>query len=73
MSLTEYFTERRKAMEDFLRASYKVYSKLRKIKYIDTDEPRDLIRKFFSAIEITSLNTLYHRFQWFLMKSRGAQ
>lgn len=43
MSLTEYFTERRKAMEDFLRASYKVYSKLRKIKYIDTDEPRDLI------------------------------
>ena len=43
MSLTEYFAERRKAMEYFLMASYKVYSKLRKIKYIDTDEPRDLI------------------------------
>lgn len=43
MSLIEYFAERRKAMEDFLRAAYKVYVQLRKIKLLKLDEPQDLI------------------------------
>ncbi len=43
MSLIEYFAERRKAMEDFLRAAYKVYVQLRKIKLLKLDQPRDLI------------------------------
>ena len=43
MSLIEYFAERRKAMEDFLRAAYKVYAQLRKIKLLKLDEPQELI------------------------------
>lgn len=43
MSLTEYFAERRKAMEDFLKAAYKINSNFRKIKYVDVDAPHDLI------------------------------
>ena len=43
MSLIEYFTERRKAMEDFLSAAYKVYVQLRKIKLLKLDRPQDLI------------------------------
>ena len=43
MSLIEYFAERRKAMEDFLRAAYKVYVQLRKIKLLKLDEPQEVI------------------------------
>lgn len=43
MSLIEYFAERRKAMEDFLSAAYKVYVQLRKIKLLKLDIPQDLI------------------------------
>lgn len=43
MSLIEYFAERRKAMEDFLRAAYKVYVQLRRIKLLKLDYPQDLI------------------------------
>ena len=43
MSLIEYFAERRRAMEDFLRAAYKVYVQLRKIKFLKLDEPQVLI------------------------------
>lgn len=43
MSLTEYFSERRKAMETFLSESYKIYTRFRKIKYIDIDESSELL------------------------------
>ena len=43
MSLIEYFAERRKAMESFLSAAYKVYVQLRKIKLLKLDQPQDLI------------------------------
>lgn len=43
MSLIEYFAERRKSMEAFLSAAYKVYVQLRKIKLLKLDEPQDLI------------------------------
>ena len=43
MSLIEYFAERRRAMEDFLGAAYKVYVQLRKIKLLKLDEPQGLI------------------------------
>ena len=43
MSLIEYFAERRKAMEYFLSAAYKVYVQLRKIKLLKLDQPQDLI------------------------------
>lgn len=43
MSLIEYFAERRKAMESFLTKASKVCSQFRKIKYVDIDEPLDLV------------------------------
>ena len=36
MSLIEYFVERRKTMEYFLTAAYKIYVQLRKIKYSES-------------------------------------
>lgn len=47
MSITEYFVERRRAMETFLRASRKVLSKLRKIEYFKTDTSIDNILDCF--------------------------
>lgn len=43
MSVTEYFVERRRAMETFMTESSKALAKLRKIKYLDTDAPLDKI------------------------------
>lgn len=43
MSLIEYFVERRKAMEYFLTAAYKIYVQLRKIKYLDIDIPQEIL------------------------------
>ena len=43
MSLIEYFTERRNAMEKFLIAAYKLKNEFYKLKYIDLDDPKDLI------------------------------
>lgn len=43
MSLTEYFVEKRKAMEEFWHQATIILNKLRKIKYLDVDAPVDLI------------------------------
>lgn len=43
MSLTEYYVERRKAMEDFWLQATKVLNELKKIKYLDVDAPINLI------------------------------
>ncbi len=43
MSLIEYFAERKKAMEDFLSAAYRAFVQLKRIKYIDVNEPQELI------------------------------
>lgn len=47
MSLTEYFVERRKAMEQFWDEARKVLHELRKIRYINTEAPHDLIHACF--------------------------
>lgn len=47
MSLTEYFVERRSAMECFWQEARKVLSKFRKVKYIDIDAPVDLLHACF--------------------------
>ncbi|NLM15295.1 MAG: hypothetical protein GX218_05495 [Clostridiaceae bacterium] len=47
MSLTEYFVERRSAMEWFWQESRNVLSKLRKVKYINIDAPLDLVHACF--------------------------
>lgn len=43
MSLVEYFTERRKAMEQFWIEAEQVLAQFRKAKYIKFDEPEDLV------------------------------
>ena len=43
MSLVEYFTERRKAMEQFWLEAGQVLAQFRKAKYIKFDEPEDLV------------------------------
>lgn len=47
MSITEYFVEKRKAMEEFWLQAITVLKELRKIKYIDVDAPMDLIIDVF--------------------------
>jgi len=48
MSITEYYVERRKAMEEFWFQSTKVLKELRKIKYLEADAPLDLIIDAFA-------------------------
>ena len=43
ISLVEYFAERKNAMENFLSVVYGYYVKFRKLKYINYDEPKELI------------------------------
>lgn len=44
MSLTEYYVEKRKAMEEFWLQSNKILKELRKIKYLELDAPVELIK-----------------------------
>ena len=55
MSLTEYFVERRKAMEQFWNEARKVLYELRKIRYINVDAPHDLINACFWEEESNKL------------------
>lgn len=43
MSLTEYFVEKQKSMEEFWLQATKVLKELRKIKYLDFDAPAELV------------------------------
>lgn len=47
MSITEYYVERRKAMEEFWIQANKILKELRKIKYLDLDAPTNLIIEAF--------------------------
>lgn len=47
MSLTEYFVERRKAMEQFWNEARKVVQQFRNIRYINVDVPHELILACF--------------------------
>lgn len=51
MSITEYSFARRNAMETFWQEAGKALSKLRKIKYFNTDAPREKILDCFSEEE----------------------
>lgn len=55
MSLTEYFVERRKAMELFWAEARKALKELRKIRYINVDAPNNLICACFSEEESNKL------------------
>lgn len=47
MSITEYYVERRKAMEEFWIQATNVLKEIKKIKYLDVDAPIDLIISAF--------------------------
>lgn len=59
MSLTEYFVERRKAMEQFWNEARKVLHELRKIRYINTEAPHDLIHACFVEEESNKWQQLF--------------
>ena len=59
MSLTEYYVERRKAMEEFWLQATKVLNELKKIKYLDVDAPINLI---VDAIQEDDSNALKEKF-----------
>ena len=59
MSLTEYYVERRKAMEEFWLQATKVLNELKKIKYLDVDVPINLI---VDAVHEDDSNALKEKF-----------
>lgn len=58
VSLTEYYVEKRKAMEEFWLQAIKILNKLKKIKYLDVDAPINLI---VDAIQEEDSNALYKK------------
>ena len=59
MSLTEYYVERRKAMEEFWLQANQVLNELKKIKYLDVDAPINLI---VDAMHEDNSNVLKEKF-----------
>ena len=58
MSLVEYFTERRKAMEQFWLEAGQVLAQFRKAKYIKFDEPEDLV--LLRIMKIDGFKIIHH-------------
>ena len=60
MSLTEYYVERRKAMEEFWLQATKVLNELKKIKYLDVDVPINLIVDAIHEDDSHALKEKFH-------------
>lgn len=60
MSLTEYYVERRKAMEEFWLQATKVLNELKKIKYLDVDAPINLIVDAIHEDDSNALKENFH-------------
>lgn len=60
MSLTEYYVERRKAMEEFWLQATKVLNELKKIKYLDVDAPINLIVDAIHEDDSNALKKKFH-------------
>lgn len=59
MSITEYYVERRKAMEEFWIQATNILKELRKIKHLDLDAPTDLIIKAFGEEYSNEWNQMF--------------
>lgn len=59
MSLTEYYVERQKAMEEFWIQATQVLKELRKIKHIDLDAPLNLIIEALGEERSNELNQMF--------------
>lgn len=60
MSLTEYFVDRRKSMEQFWDEARKVLNELRKIRYINVDAPHELICACFLEEESNKWHRIFN-------------
>lgn len=58
MSITEYYVERDRAINEFFYQASKILEELRQIKYLDTDAPSDLIVKVFREEQSNELKAL---------------
>lgn len=59
MSITEYYVERRKAMEEFWIQATKVLKELRKIKHLEADAPLELIITAFGEERSNEWNQMF--------------
>ena len=59
MSVTEYYVERQKAMEEFWSQATKVLNELRKVKYLDEDAPINLIIEAFHEEHVNKWEMLF--------------
>ena len=59
MSITEYYVERRKAMEEFWIQAVNVLKELKKIKHLDLDAPLDLIIEAFGEERSNEWNQMF--------------
>ncbi|MBF1103297.1 MAG: hypothetical protein HXL50_07270 [Solobacterium sp.] len=59
MSITEYYVERRKAMEEFWIQATNILIELRKIQHLDLDAPTDLIIKVFGEKRSNEWNQMF--------------
>ena len=59
MSITEYYVERRKAMEEFWVQANNILKELRKIKHLDLDAPTDLIIEAFEEERSNEWNQMF--------------
>ena len=60
MSLTEYYVERRRAMEEFWLQAFKILNELKKIKYLNVDAPIELIADAIKEEESNALDEKFH-------------
>ena len=58
MSITEYYVEKRKAMEEFWSQAINILKELRRIKHLDLDAPTDLIIEAFGEERSNEWNHL---------------
>lgn len=59
MSITEYYVERRKAMEEFWIQAINILKELRKIKHLDLNAPTDLIIEAFGEERSNEWNQMF--------------
>lgn len=59
MSITEYYVERRKAMEEFWIQVINILKNLRKIKHLDLDAPADLVIEAFGEEHSNEWNQVF--------------
>ena len=58
MSLTEYFVARKQCLERYYLAAYDILRQIRKVIYVFTDEPIELIKQYFLELQSNKWNSI---------------